>query len=51
MDSIANYLCAGTVYIAFQRAPTKGRALPQSQTFRTSETPEFGLLWKTDLAS
>lgn len=51
VDSIANYLFAGTVYIVFQSASVKGRALSQCQTFRTLEIPEFGSLWKTDLAS
>lgn len=51
VDSIANYLFTGTMYIVFQSATIKGRALSQCQTFRTSETPEFGSLWKADLAS
>jgi len=51
VDSIANYLFAGTIYIVFQSASVKGRVLSQCQAFRTLETPACVLLWKTDLAS
>lgn len=51
VDSIANYLFAGTVFIVFRSAPIKGRALSQCQTSRTLKTPEFESLWKNDLAS
>lgn len=51
VDRIANYLFAGAVFIVFQSAPIKGRALSQCQISRTLDTPEFGSLWKTDLAS
>lgn len=51
VDSTANYLFAGTVYIVFQSCPIKERALSQHQTFRMLKTPEFDSLSKTDLAS